>query len=120
MKYREQLQNLDCLEDELNEKNKQIKVLNQRLSDIKKTLKMELKTSNGNITNNNNSNSTNQNFSELISETVVVANDGPQKEHSKASKVVMDEVNFKYLKHVLFKFLTSREVSLVLIFLIRF
>lgn len=27
------------------------------------------------------------------------------------SSVVMDEVNFKYLKHVIVKFLTSREVS---------
>lgn len=25
--------------------------------------------------------------------------------------IVMDEVNFKYLKHVILKFLTSREVS---------
>lgn len=34
--------------------------------------------------------------------------------HSTATQdggIVMDEVNFKYLKHVIVKFLTSREVS---------
>lgn len=34
--------------------------------------------------------------------TTVTSNGGP---------IVMDEVNFKYLKHVIVKFLTSREVS---------
>lgn len=34
--------------------------------------------------------------------------------NSKTPSAVMDDVNFKYLKHVILKFLTSREVSHVL------
>lgn len=91
-----------------------IKMLNQRLADMKKTLQNELKSSDQSIaivrngtakvTNNvvvNNGNS----GSGSESEQLVNNNIG------KASGVVMDDVNLRYLKHVILKFLTSREVS---------
>lgn len=84
---------------------------------MKKTLQIELKSnandkcnatmrngtatkpSNNTVGNNGNSGSGSE------SEQFVNNNIG------KASGVVMDDVNLKYLKHVILKFLTSREVS---------
>lgn len=68
-----------------------IKVLNQRLVDMKKTLQHELK---GTL------NSSNGNGMMIESSTPVTP----------APQPIMDDVNFKYLKHVILKFLTSREV----------
>lgn len=66
---------------------------------MKKTLQQEIKsnnlTSNNNhehYTNQLNGNSNANNFSKI------------------GTPIIMDEVNFKYLKHVVVKFLTSREV----------
>lgn len=77
-----------------------IKILNQRLADMKKTLQQEIKSNNltsnnnhENYTNQLNSNSNANNFSKI------------------GTPIIMDEVNFKYLKHVVVKFLTSREVN---------
>lgn len=88
-------------------------MLNQRLSDMKKTLQNELKSSanekcgtsisNGNAKANN---STAVNEGHKQSEPDPIVNN-PSKN---ASAVAMDDVNLKYLKHVILKFLTSREV----------
>uniref|UniRef100_A0A1B0FD33 GRIP domain-containing protein n=1 Tax=Glossina morsitans morsitans TaxID=37546 RepID=A0A1B0FD33_GLOMM len=88
-KNENKLREIDDLQRETVEKNKTIKILNQRLLDLKKTLQKEfcsVKTSEGNC------------------------NCG-YRMHANDNGVVMDEVNFKYLKHVIVKFLTSREVE---------
>lgn len=87
-----------------------IKVLNQRLTDLKKTLQKEFSsaksledtseiqktpTTTTTPTYSNDNNKLCQNCGCLIK-----------------NSIIMDEVNFKYLKHVIVKFLTSREVSL--------
>jgi len=88
------------LEAAFSEKNKTIKLQQQRLSDMKKTLQKELK---------NQSNDPDS----LSVPTSASSSTAPKSPIlSKSSQPVkneMDEVNFKYLKHVIFKFLTSRE-----------
>ncbi|BFG04989.1 golgin subfamily A member 1 [Drosophila madeirensis] len=89
---------------EIMEKNKTIKTLNQRLVDLKKTLQKEFRSS--------------QISSESDSHHHVIT---PYRNHTtaleslaggdKANCIIMDEVNFQYLKHVIVKFLTSREVE---------
>ncbi|XP_062554418.1 golgin subfamily A member 1 [Armigeres subalbatus] len=137
------LASLDSLHTELIDKNKIIKILNQRLVDMKKTLQEEInnntngvtinsggshskhsehvyersssrekqdftgvKQHNGAISHVSNSNSSNNNHSH---------NNNPHASQNGAPKasgiIVMDEVNFRYLKHVIIKFLTSREVE---------
>lgn len=66
---------------------------------MKKTLQQEIK-SNNLTSNNNHENYTNQ----LNSNSNV----------NIGTPIIMDEVNFKYLKHVVVKFLTSREVQFFL------
>lgn len=56
---------------------------------MKKTLQQEIKSNN--LTSNNNH--------EIYSNQLKIS-----------TPIIMDEVNFKYLKHVVVKFLTSREV----------
>lgn len=107
-------------------------MLNQRLMDMKKTLQHELKStgstekiatpatsSNGTITSTT---ATNISTSATSTNTTNVNNSNRTKangyhvtgEIDKNAKTqnnfVMDDVNFKYLKHVILKFLTSREV----------
>ncbi|XP_066253481.1 golgin subfamily A member 1 isoform X2 [Euwallacea similis] len=87
------------LEEQMLEKNKTIKMLQLRLADLKKTLQQELKTP---------SNATYQNDH--------VGNNGPAavlhpshvstKSYPNAVRRDEDDVNFKYLKHVILKFLT--------------
>lgn len=85
----------DALKKELCEKNQVVRNLTQRLSDVKKEFQ-----SNGKMS------------------TVPAQNLVPKKPSSDSGIVVMDDVNFSYLKHVIIKFLTSREVTtkLVVIF----
>lgn len=78
----------DALKKELCEKNQVVRNLTQRLSDVKKEFQ-----SNGKMS------------------TVPVQNLVPKKPSSDSGIVVMDDVNFSYLKHVIIKFLTSREVT---------
>uniref|UniRef100_A0A1A9ZR59 GRIP domain-containing protein n=1 Tax=Glossina pallidipes TaxID=7398 RepID=A0A1A9ZR59_GLOPL len=88
-KNENKLREIDDLQRETVEKNKTIKILNQRLLDLKKTLQKEFcsaKNSEGNCSCG-------------------------YRMHANDNGVVMDEVNFKYLKHVIVKFLTSREVE---------
>ncbi|XP_055706211.1 golgin subfamily A member 1 [Phlebotomus papatasi] len=98
----DKLARIDQLSTELSEKNKVIKQLNQRLGDMKKTLQQEIKS-------NNNVSATTSNHIHQTQALPVIADKIPEKLMEGA--VVMDEVNFKYLKHVIFKFLTSREVE---------
>ncbi|XP_058825805.1 golgin subfamily A member 1 [Topomyia yanbarensis] len=141
------LASLDSLHAELVDKNKIIKILNQRLVDMKKTLQEE-------INSNNNNGSTSAipyigghyvNHSERMMEQINLkekqdtttptskhsngtishsrsnsCGSSPHANHNGTQKsglgpvrgtIVMDEVNFRYLKHVIIKFLTSREVE---------
>lgn len=82
---------------------------------MKKTLQNELKSNekNGGPLNNivdgqkMNATSGSNNVQNVAAENDQLVNNNIQK----ASAVVMDDVNFKYLKHVILKFLTSREVT---------
>ncbi|GAB0087684.1 golgin subfamily A member 1 [Sergentomyia squamirostris] len=99
----DKLARIDSLTTEVNEKNKIIKQLNQRLGDMKKTLQQEIK-SNNNVSSG--SASTNH-IQATLQEKIPVMGEIKLTDGA----IVMDEVNFKYLKHVIFKFLTSREVE---------
>lgn len=95
-----------------------IKLLKQRLADFKKTLQNEFKGS-MNHTNScldENPNETGDPDGKVSSLPDKVAATNPLSNHctdplAQNRSVVMDEVNFKYLKHVILKFLTCREVS---------
>ncbi|XP_055316783.1 golgin subfamily A member 1 [Sitodiplosis mosellana] len=111
--YHQQLESVEDLRNEISDKNKAIKILNQRLSDMKKTLQNELKSSSNEkvgaiVANNSNAPTTNGNIvGDSTAETDQLVNNNSKK----ALAVVMDDVNFAYLKHVILKFLTSREVE---------
>lgn len=83
-----------------------IKVLKQRVSDFKKTLQHELKT---NHSNNGTENADTNNPNNRTTHTTTAYNSSHAEYGDKT--IIMDDVNFKYLKHVILKFLTSREVS---------
>lgn len=89
--------NLLDLEEQLSEKNKTIKVLQQRLTDMKKTLQRELKIPSSSLDSDAEASAAILNPSS--SKTVTAKHNNSRE----------DDVNFKYLKHVLIKFLTSRE-----------
>lgn len=86
------------LEAAFSEKNKTIKLQQQRLADMKKTLQKELKNQ------NNDPDCLSVPTSLPIAPKSPILSQAPQ-----SAKSEMEEVNFKYLKHVIFKFLTSRE-----------
>lgn len=93
-----------------------IKILNQRLADMKKTLQNELKSSGGE--NVSIPSSASNESTKAISDVGLNnghnesdANQLDNKRNVNATAVVMDDVNLKYLKHVILKFLTSREVK---------
>ncbi|XP_014096452.2 golgin subfamily A member 1 [Bactrocera oleae] len=117
----EKLKEIDEMQREISEKNKTIKILNQRLADLKKTLQKEFhsaksfeaeKERNGNCIAAKSPTTAN-----VVAVSTAVANDTLACEHcggmsgATSNSIVMDEVNFKYLKHVIVKFLTSREVE---------
>ncbi|CAG9840539.1 unnamed protein product [Diabrotica balteata] len=89
------------LEDQIMEKNKNIKTLQLRLADMKKTLQQELRTP-GNP--NYHSDLMDLNSAAILTPTQVSTRHFPS-----FVKREDEDVNFKYLKHVIFKFLTSRE-----------
>lgn len=93
-------------------------MLNQRLMDMKKALQNELKSGvsekvgtsvSSNTIKSNGCNGTNE----------LNTNEKDVAVKVKASTIVMDDVNLKYLKHVILKFLTSREVRYLLMHKIR-
>ncbi|RZC32920.1 golgin subfamily A member 1 [Asbolus verrucosus] len=92
--------NIAELEDQISEKNKNIKTLQLRLADMKKTLQQELRTPG------------NPNYhSDLLDNSAAILTPSQVSTKNFPSVVRRDEddVNFKYLKHVVIKFLTSRE-----------
>ncbi|KAK9709586.1 GRIP domain [Popillia japonica] len=95
--------NLAVLEEQISDKNKTIKNLQLRLADMKKALQQELRTTPGSLISNND-------HYELNSAAILTPSQnttrniqgfGPRRDE--------EDVNFKYLKHVIIKFLTSRE-----------
>lgn len=88
------------LESSVSEKNKTIKLQQQRLADMKKMLQKELKNQNNDFDNN-----APQSFP---SPSVHRKNPAPSNA-VQPPKSDQEDVNFTYLKHVIFKFLTSRE-----------
>jgi golgin subfamily A member 1 len=81
-----------------------IKILNQRLFDVKKTLQEEIK--------NNNSGSSGSMPSNAPAILIPMNDNNNSFQNSNISgKIEMDEVKFSYLKHVILKFLTSRELE---------
>ncbi|KAG5883231.1 hypothetical protein JTB14_011423 [Gonioctena quinquepunctata] len=93
--------NIAELEDQLAEKTKNIKMLQLRLADLKKTLQQELRTPG----NPNYHTDLMDNYSPaILTPTQVSTRSFPSSVRRED-----DDVNFKYLKHVIIKFLTSRE-----------
>ncbi|EDV37905.1 uncharacterized protein Dana_GF13694, isoform A [Drosophila ananassae] len=89
---------------EIMEKNKTIKTLNQRLVDLKKTIQKELRSAQ--ISTDSESLATTISAHRNANTTLETFPGG-----DKGNCIIMDEVNFQYLKHVIVKFLTSREVE---------
>ncbi|XP_039439644.1 golgin subfamily A member 1 [Culex pipiens pallens] len=130
------LASLDSLHVELVDKNKIIKILNQRLVDMKKTLAEEINNNNNGTQPTNhsdrilersnsrekqemvgnkqqNGSAISHNVSSMTTINLHASHNGTQKSspNPASGTIVMDEVNFRYLKHVIIKFLTSREVE---------
>jgi len=155
-KFEQQLEENRSLRSDLNEKNKVIKNLQQRLNDMKKTLQKELNYQNLNFnlpnesiqqksatststTPNKNTNNTllnglhNSSSASVLNSSTSGHNNSITNMKSPGSKSMFnssstynsansllkhqnehlsslhDDVNFKYLKHVVFKFLSSRD-----------
>ncbi|XP_043275855.1 golgin subfamily A member 1 isoform X2 [Venturia canescens] len=89
--------NLLAMEEQLNDKSKTIKVLQQRLGDMKKTLQRELRVPSSSLD------------SDAEPTAAILNPSSSQTVTAKSTNSREDDVNFKYLKHVLIKFLTSRE-----------
>ncbi|XP_033330068.2 uncharacterized protein LOC117222468 isoform X1 [Megalopta genalis] len=85
------------LEEQLNEKTKTIKVLQQRLADMKKTLQRELRVPSSSLD------------SDVEPSAAILKPSSSKTVTARHNNTRDDDVNFKYLKHVLIKFLTSRE-----------
>lgn len=88
------------LENQISEKNKSIKTLQLRLADLKKILQQELKTPGS------------PNFSSDLldnSAAILMPSQVSTLHFQNSVRRDEEEVNFKYLKHVIIKFLTSRE-----------
>lgn len=90
-----------------------IKILNQRHADMKKTLQNELKSSSNEKNGIADANAPKANGC-TVSNSVTEPDQLVNNNSKTSSAVVMDDVNFKYLKHVILKFLTSREVRQLL------
>ncbi len=122
------------LRTDLSEKNKMIKNLQQRLNDMKKALKKELNShsdirmpadkineqnllhtsaSTNSLKSNSSSNlksySTNSSFPTVPKSCHLMNYTHGASNEAKNLTSLHEDVNFKYLKHVVFKFLCSRE-----------
>ncbi|KAG5679603.1 hypothetical protein PVAND_009163 [Polypedilum vanderplanki] len=107
---------VDKFEAEVADKNKAIKILNQRLFDVKKTLNEEIK--------NKSIGSTGSMTSKMPAILVPVNVDNnsnhqtmpfnlKKNSNSISEPIVFDCVKFSYLKHVIFKFLTTESKHLI-------
>ncbi|XP_045470637.1 golgin subfamily A member 1 isoform X2 [Harmonia axyridis] len=95
-----QLRNqINDLEEQISDKNKNIKTLTLRLADMKKTLQQELRTP------------TNHNYftDDTNTAAILTPTQSSVRNHSHNIKRDEEDVNFKYLKHVVIKFLTSKD-----------
>lgn len=104
-----------------------IKNLQQRLNDMKKTLQKELKyqslpndkqptSTEPSLTQQESDNSINKTvLNKRVSSSCLNGFKLKQPVNSAQLSNLHDDVNFKYLKHVVFKFLTSREYEVNLI-----
>uniref|UniRef100_T1IVN2 Golgin subfamily A member 1 n=1 Tax=Strigamia maritima TaxID=126957 RepID=T1IVN2_STRMM len=96
-----------ALENELLERNKIIKLQQQRLSDMKKTLQRELKMQAVDVNNGDF-------LSDSNSRGSMIPKDANQAElmhklQNLDTEPMLEDINFRYLKHVVLKFMTSRE-----------
>ncbi|KAH8245857.1 hypothetical protein KR038_005880 [Drosophila bunnanda] len=102
----QKLADFEGIQLEMVEKNKTIKTLNQRLVDLKKTVQKELRSAQISTESDSHPISTpGQRHTVTNLETFPSGGDKGN------NCIIMDEVNFQYLKHVIVKFLTSREVE---------
>ncbi|CAN7937089.1 unnamed protein product [Ixodes hexagonus] len=104
------------LEDQLQERNKAMKLQQQRISDMKKTIQRELK-----CQQNAGSEGIQSNDSAVDQGSAASAGDAATTRglanatssrpgnHCVEGSKLEDDINFKYLKHVVFKFMTSKE-----------
>lgn len=108
-----ELKSVICdLESQLNDKNKTIKLQQQRLSDMKKTLQRELKIQSPSLESNSLEPAEKDTlipsqmpFSRLVEPSISsLVHDRPSSLSEK-----LDDINFRYIKHVILKFVTSRE-----------
>ncbi|XP_041675699.1 LOW QUALITY PROTEIN: golgin subfamily A member 1 [Drosophila eugracilis] len=100
----QKLSEFEGIQLEIIEKNKTIKTLNQRLVDLKKTVQKELRSAQ--ISTESESHPITIPGHRISSSSLESFPSG-----DKGNCIIMDEVNFQYLKHVIVKFLTSREVE---------
>lgn len=129
--YQQQLEENKSLRADLNEKNKMIKNLQQRLNDIKKTLQKELKYQNVHLPNEKVETKPSDlhktaSSQSLTTKPTYTSSSGRSPSHPNNISILKnpnppspvnsnhlaslhDDVNFKYLKHVVLKFLCSRE-----------
>ncbi|XP_058979649.1 golgin subfamily A member 1 [Musca domestica] len=109
------LKEFDEMQRDVIEKNKTIKVLNQRVNDLKKTLQKEFTSAKVvGISDELSSADGRKEAKYTLAENPRCQNCisiDPAAAGGQGGSVIMDEVNFKYLKHVIVKFLTSREVE---------
>ncbi|KAK3909020.1 Golgin subfamily A member 1 [Frankliniella fusca] len=103
------------LESQIIDKNKSIKQLQQRLGDMKKTLQKELNLYPDGYSGDIKSNGTTGLALDDTSAAVLAPSSSHQvsqrrlQQQATSSSEGNNDVNFQYLKHVLLKFLTSRE-----------
>lgn len=102
------------LEDQLLERNKTMKLQQQRISDMKKTIQRELKCQRnvGSESIQSNDSTLEQGNAASAGDAAVTganATSGHPGNHCVEGSKLEDDINFKYLKHVVFKFMTSKE-----------
>ncbi|CRK92994.1 CLUMA_CG006586, isoform A [Clunio marinus] len=97
---------IDKYESDINDQTRAIKILNQRLFDVKKTLQEEIRNKNNGPSGSISSNAP------AILVPINVDNNISYHNIGVSGKIYeMDEVKFSYLKHVILKFLTSRDLE---------
>ncbi|XP_025831687.1 golgin subfamily A member 1-like [Agrilus planipennis] len=92
------------LEEQLIEKNKNIKTLQLRLLDMKKALQQELRAP---------SKDPFTDYSDSNSVAILAPSQNLTRNYHNSLRKDEDDINFKYLKHVVIKFLTSREYEAI-------
>ncbi|XP_033115685.1 golgin subfamily A member 1-like isoform X2 [Anneissia japonica] len=101
------------MEEQLIEKNKTIKMQQQRLGDLKKTLQRELKMQTGGGYNSSEEDHRRPRDNHLLDATHMprVASSPAAMNSISNSRHDVREINFQYLKHVVYKFICSTEME---------